>query len=401
MGVVSLALSLSLWLGLAAAPAALADDVETVVDNAVACVDADPVCALGGASLDVDRPELAAALPTHWRLIVAPPSSLETDIRELSATDLARDVAEETGSAILVLVEKAPGSRSFGLAGGGLSAEQITECLTVLNRSSDAGGAAIIASAGELERIVGTASSSEATAEPTTGWDVARAIGDFFKKLLTVIGIVILLLVAGLVTAIVLILRHSSPKRRRTRAHSRVDKKLFDNSENADSVEKSLLKLRELADLYAAQPKKYTAGGAPIHGQINQVIVDVQELFRRLRANGTAQQARLAESKYADVLKKVVLTVDRDYYGDIVANPRLWSSPDERIKAIGQALRAVHEQVLENIKQVNASKDLEFMVVLDSLLESERAAKLSDVYGQTEPNHTPAHQPDQKGSEQI
>jgi hypothetical protein len=180
MGVVALALSL--WLGLAAAPAAMADDVETVVGNAVACVDADPVCTLGGASLDVDRPELADSLPTDWRLIVAQPRSLETDIRELSAMDLARDVAEETGSPILVLVEKASGSSSFGLAGGGLSAEQIAECLTVLNHSPEAGGAAaIIASAGELERVVATASSF-VQSNDTTSWKSGnRIVAESFR----------------------------------------------------------------------------------------------------------------------------------------------------------------------------------------------------------------------------
>jgi hypothetical protein len=203
-------------------------------------------------------------------------------------------------------------------------------------------------------------------------------VATFLKRALITIGVIMLVIIGGLALTIWLIVRHSKNKRR---AVSRVDKRLFDKSANADSVERSLRRLRELATVYAASPSKYTVPAGPIHSQISLVIADAQELFRRLRRHGSAQQARLAEAKYADVLKKLVLAVEQDHYQDIIDNPRLWQSVAERLGAIGGALAAVHQQVLDNIKQVNASKDLEFQVALDSLLESDQAAKLSDAYG--------------------
>ena len=45
-----------------------------------------------------------------------------------------------------------------------------------------------------------------------------------------------------------------------------------------------------------------------------------------------------------------------------------------------RAVEAVDQEAVENIKQVNESRDLEFKVALDSLIKTVSEAKLSDVY---------------------
>jgi hypothetical protein len=357
---------------------AWAADDYTTLDKAVQCLESSRVCALDGTVLEASDQAVADALPNGLSLVVLSPDSVVT----YSAGQLAERIASDAGRAVLVMVDNPAGRKDrFGLAGSPepgseLAGEDQDAFLAVLNRAdTNDGSTAIIDSAAELQSIFegaepGQAESGGAAPEPERRSPV--------KTFFIVVGLVIFAVVGGLVLMVVLILRHSSPKRK---ARSRVDKKLFDNSEHADSVEKALLKLRELGDVYAAKPSRYRIRGVPIHALLNSVIADVQELFRRLHAHGSAQQVRLAEAKYADVLKKLVLAVNRDYYQDIVDNPRLWPQAEARIAAIGAALEAVHQQVLENIKQVNASKDLEFQVALDSLLESERGAKLSDAYG--------------------
>jgi hypothetical protein len=358
---------------------ALSDAVDDFVARAAGCLAASQVCPLDGTVLEVDQAVLADALPNGIALAVVPESRLETAVATMSAGQLASRLATGAGSAVLVVVDKANGRDSFGLAGGDLTDDQISDVLTVLNQSQAASGEqAITASAAELADIFAPGAAETPAAAHSDSDSPVKSFLRFTGVVLAIIVGGVILLVAGLVLIVVLILRRSSPKRR---GRHPVDKKLFDKSTHADAVERWLLKLRELADLYAAKPSRYKALGRPIHLQINSVIGDVQELFRRLRARGSAQQTRLAEAKYSDVLKKLVLAVDRDYYQDIIDNPRLWSGAPGRVDAIGRALAAVHEQVLENIKQVNASKDLEFQVALDSLLESQRAAKLSDVYG--------------------
>jgi hypothetical protein len=376
----------TLALALLAAPAEATPAAGTRVaesgdftEQAAQCLASSRVCALDGTDITAGEAAVAEALPDPVRLAVVAPSRLETDVQALSPNQLATQISAKAQSAVLVMVDQTTGKDRFGLAGGSLSTDQVNAFLTILNQAgANDGGEAIIQSAAELR---------DAVEEPAPESSSSTGRGPF-RSFLSAVGqfilIAILVILILPVVIVVLVVNLRRARRRKPPPTSRVDKKLFDETEHADSVERSLLKLRELAGVYGSAPSKYTVKGVPIHGPLNAVIGDVQELFRRLRAHGSAQQARMAEVKYADVLRKLVLAVDRDYYKDIIDNPRLWSGVGDRVGAIGDALEAVHQQVLENIKQVNASKDLEFMVALDSLLESERAAKLSDVYGQGE-----------------
>ena len=61
-------------------------------------------------------------------------------------------------------------------------------------------------------------------------------------------------------------------------------------------------------------------------------------------------------------------------------NPQYWSNPEGRLAEVSLAIDSVDQQAVENIRQVNESRDLEFKVALDSLIKTVNEAKLSDVY---------------------
>jgi hypothetical protein len=112
--------------------------------------------------------------------------------------------------------------------------------------------------------------------------------------------------------------------------------------------------------------------GHPLAGQTAQdlqaIAGNVTELFERLAGRGSESQRRLAEIEYGDKLAKLSAAVDRKYLLDILTHPQLWDDPDERISEVRDAVVAVSEQLVENIKQVNAQRALHFQVSLDSLI---------------------------------
>jgi hypothetical protein len=112
--------------------------------------------------------------------------------------------------------------------------------------------------------------------------------------------------------------------------------------------------------------------GHPLAGQTAQdlhaIADNVTELFERLAGKSSESQRRLAEIEYGDKLAKLTAAVDRKYLLDILTHPRLWDDPDERVSEVRDAVVAVSEQLVENIKQVNAQRALHFQVSLDSLI---------------------------------
>ncbi len=135
-----------------------------------------------------------------------------------------------------------------------------------------------------------------------------------------------------------------------------------------DAVRAQVQTLRSLSVEYA----KAGAAGHPIAGQTAQdiaVIADnVTSLFERLGGKASRDQRRLAEIEYGDKLGKLIVALDRRYLLDILTHPHLWDDPDERISEVRDAVVGVSEQLVENIKQVNAQRALHFQVSLDTLI---------------------------------
>ena len=92
------------------------------------------------------------------------------------------------------------------------------------------------------------------------------------------------------------------------------------------------------------------------------------QLFARLDRKGAEDQRDLAAVEYGDKLGKLTAALDRDYLLDILINPHLWDDPDDRVREVRDAVAAVSEELVENIKQVNARRGLHFQVSLDGLI---------------------------------
>lgn len=103
---------------------------------------------------------------------------------------------------------------------------------------------------------------------------------------------------------------------------------------------------------------------------INSVLINAQELFKRIDSKLDSQAGRLAAVNYSDTLLKLNKALGVDYYLDIQANPHLWSQPEERLAAVEKALKATGLQLIRNIKQINSSQDLEYKISIDLLLKA-------------------------------
>jgi hypothetical protein len=126
--------------------------------------------------------------------------------------------------------------------------------------------------------------------------------------------------------------------------------------------------LRSLGVEYAAAG----AAGHPVAGQtaqdIDAIADNVTQLFQRLAGKGSEDQRRLAEIEYGDKLAKLTAALDTTYLLDILTHPHLWDDPDERVSEVRDAVVGVSEQLIENIRQVNAQRALHFQVSLDTLI---------------------------------
>ena len=114
------------------------------------------------------------------------------------------------------------------------------------------------------------------------------------------------------------------------------------------------------------------AAGHPVAGQTAQdmdaIADNVTQLFQRLAGKASEDQRRLAEIEYGDKLGKLTAALDRTYLLDILTHPHLWDDPEERVSEVRDAVVGVSEQLIENIKQVNAQRALHFQVSLDTLI---------------------------------
>lgn len=125
-------------------------------------------------------------------------------------------------------------------------------------------------------------------------------------------------------------------------------------------------RLVELQDL----AKTYRDSDSTLFPDINSVLINAQELFKRIDSKLDSQAGRLAAINYSDTLLKLNKALGVDYYLDIQANPHLWSQPEERLEAVERALKATGLQLIRNIKQINSSQDLEYKISIDLLLKA-------------------------------
>lgn len=122
-----------------------------------------------------------------------------------------------------------------------------------------------------------------------------------------------------------------------------------------------------LRPLYVLRAATGDSAASNVIGQIDSLVADSTALFHRLGSKADKAERGRAEAEYEDKLGKLADALHRDYLLDILANPRLWESPETRIREVREAMDAVDEQIVDNIKQVNAHRGMVFQVRLNTL----------------------------------
>ncbi|QIK62536.1 hypothetical protein G7068_04435 [Leucobacter viscericola] len=328
----------------AATPALAVTDVGEIIDSC----GSQTVCQFDGASI-TNAQALEGSLPDGVRVVVIPaPDQAET----VPSSTIASQFKSATGAKTVIVIEDRSKDR-FAVASDG-DAKAITEEL--YSQSQTDGGLAVAA-------VEDTLASGDAS--PGADDD-----GGFGGALLGGILVIAACLV-GAGAVYVLMRRRKGRSNSEHVAAMRLEKELAAalDGEDGKFIEDALEKLERSAAKY------------PDLGPLLMAMTQhVSELFVRVHNRGTDQQLRLLQAKYKDTLSKLLKAMNDDYYGDILANPQYWSNPEQRLAEVGMAIASVDQQAVENIRQVNESRDLEFKVALDSLIKTVNEAKLSDVY---------------------
>lgn len=126
---------------------------------------------------------------------------------------------------------------------------------------------------------------------------------------------------------------------------------------------------------YAAAGAAGVAGATEVAADIDAITANVTHLFTRLDKKGSEDQRHLADVEYGDKLGKLSAALDREYLLDIMVNPHLWDDPVERAREVRDAVDGVSEQLIENLKQVNARRAMHFQVSLDGLIGRRKELK--------------------------
>lgn len=206
-------------------------------------------------------------------------------------------------------------------------------------------------------------SNGQTTSGTSNTFDMAGILGGFFWTLF-----------AGIIVVVSFIfIRKARRGDTTTRAsHDTVPSKI------AEVVPPKLHPLiKQLTDLSEKHDHLPNSG---LGGDGRTIVRNIQELFTRLAKKGTNGQRGIAEVEYVDKLTKLNEALGSNYYIDIVNHPELWDDAQQRLDSVAEAVNAVKSQLIENIKQVNASKDLEFQVVLSSLVGTSNATNVKDIY---------------------
>ena len=322
-----------------------------MVDNIGEIVDAcgsQTVCQVDGASIS-NASELGGVLPSGVRVVVIPSPDQAENV--LSSGTIASQFKQATGADTVIVIEDRKKDLSFVASDG-----DATAIATALNsQGKDDGGEAVAAIASTLV--------------PTDAPGDSAATNDLGAGIAVGVGVVILFAAAA--TVAVTLIRRSRKSGRALGSARRLEKELSSalRGEDGEFIRHAIEGLRERA---AAHPD--------LGDRIRTLAEHVSELFVRVRQRGTEQQLRLLTVQYKDTLAKLTKALADDYYGDIRRNPQYWSNPEERAREVQRAVESVDAQLVENIKQVNESRDLEFKVALASLIRTVDEAKLSDVY---------------------
>lgn len=358
----ALAVTLGVFtLSMAAVPA-YADDAYAT--EAASSLKSSPVYVESTVGL-TDSGQLANAVSgSDVGVAVLPPESLGS----YSPGDMANIIRSQTGgeySTIIVVVDQA-GKDTVAVS----SVNNPTEIATVINQAVTASGGdagTALASTIEEVKVLSDSTTAPGPVNPGTGGNGGGFDGGFLLP--------VILVVAAVAAGVGFFVR-SRTKKRDSRAIT--EKKEQIPTRFSDRVPAKLQPfMKQLSDLAKAHAE---LAQNSLTDTLKDIISNLEELFERLSTKGTDSQRKMVEVEYADKLPKLIEALGKDYYLDIVKKRKLWDNPDQRIAEVANVTTAVDEQLVENIKQVNASKDLEFKVAMVSLGGTSKSTTLKEIY---------------------
>lgn len=323
------------------------------VDSSVALTNSDTISSeLQGTKVDV---------------VVLPPLAVDT----YSASDVATMIRSKTGvSTIVVVVDNANSGDRIGVS----AVKNQDKIATVLNEAL-----------GKTNGDAGKAITSTVQDVKTLSTDGGTGTDGGFNLAFVFVPLGILFALA--VTAFVAVLLYRPKKDKSSFEYTVVTNRKGQvpvtqiPNKFSDALPESLLpSMKQLSDLIRKHNQLPKDSLSP---DLKTIVDNVQELFTRLKNKGTDSQKRIAEVEYADKLPKLVEALGSNYYMDIVQHDDLWDNSQERIDAVTGAVKAVENQLIANIRQVNASKDLEFQVALGSLMGPADGTTMKDIYKPT------------------
>jgi len=125
-------------------------------------------------------------------------------------------------------------------------------------------------------------------------------------------------------------------------------------------IQIQLDKLATLRQVYVLHAAAGNRSAGRVVEQLDLLIPNVNELFRRLDGKKNKATRGIAQREYEDKLSKLGAALDRDYLLDILVNPHLWEDPEKRTIGVQEALQTTNAQLLDSIRQINTIKGLEF-----------------------------------------
>ncbi|WP_111718973.1 hypothetical protein [Homoserinimonas sp. OAct 916] len=132
-------------------------------------------------------------------------------------------------------------------------------------------------------------------------------------------------------------------------------------------------KLMVIRQQYLARVDAGDRTAPAVIGEVDSLVANVTELFRRLQVKADDTQSGHAQVEYEDKLSKLVAILDRDYLLDVLANPRLWDDPEQRMREAQGAIESVNAHLLDSIVKVNARRGMLCEVALQGLMGPRKA----------------------------
>jgi hypothetical protein len=277
-----------------------------------------------------------------------------------SASALANQILNGTNGqykTIIVMIDSS--HDSFGVASVG-DASLISKTLNEAN--SGDGGAAILKSSETIVQASAnakTGTSTQAESSPSDGGAVMLYGGT---------SVLVAIVVAGAVFA--LGRNKNNPKQKALT--SSFKERLAVLPDDLRKVANEFVEITRMHEL--------STNSSMLGPELQKIVTNFTELFARIERKGTEQQARMASVQYIDTFTKLNSALGKDYYLDIRLHPDLWDEAPRRLKEVETAVSATSSELINNIKQVNASKDLEFKVALESLSKSINEISVGDLY---------------------